>query len=1045
MPRVYNEDDQLETVGAEKARLGLVSGAYGTVPNSAYKVRAPDGELGEVDNDKLAQAIDSGFSLVDETTEPSLFKKALGVASTIGPTAAPRQLFQEAQAAWRGEPTAIGSALHGDFGQAANILGARQEAFTAGALTNIPGIQAATAKLAALGGGDEAQRATNDWWDAQLNAPGGEMGKMAGFGAGMAGGFGVGGIVGKAGTLAETGAGALLGASKAAPYVVPAAKLLAEGAAMGGADVANEALIRAGGNADELDHPQLSAQRALATVGGSAVMNLALGSALSGAAKGIGAGVKAAGKYLTPLEGQAAIEADLRHGADMGGNLEGVAELHRDLNASTPAGQKLRADVANAPARLGELATEAHGAVSEMMDSGDGLMFKGTSKARRSMVEQHTPEENASKVVASALDAYDGLIVRSAEMAATPGTTETQALTNKLQQIWRDKRRELVERIPAKLRGALEEPPVHEFNPANGKYEPLASEQARYDASREAWASLSKEEAAKLNGDVFENLNTTKQAASEYAHAAYPSAPYERTHPGAKLMSSLIDEHLTGTLTDADVWGQKAARSYAEVNKAASKYITARDAWNQGLATAVARGEKPVQDEAKYFALWRNENRLGGNILDERGENLVKTSGDLERAIAKHYNVADPVMAKNSAILQNSMAEGAKLLEATRISKEMNTRLAGVGNLEGRALPRRTFGMAEGFGAGAGTGATLGALIAGPVGAAVLGAAGGLVGGVGGGALGMWREAYTNPVRAAQFRGSIEARADLYAKDIAAGSKNAFKKWASGFSPEVRASRGATGSDLELNPIRQEQKRVAAGIEKMGASIAKANPRIISALGTRALRDKFIGAATVVERANANIAGTPHALNTTLGNGLDTAPQTAAALDAGLKSVVTYLNSKLPVQAAPALGQTTRIDAGVSKDDAEKFLRTFEAATNPASVIHDLAKGHVSREAVETVRALYPDLYTEMQDGITRHVESLKEPLPYKAQVLLGNLFGLDTAATNTPEFTARMQGAFMSDNQPQDGNGPGRGATRSTPSRTAEMTATPSQKLAVS
>lgn len=402
---------------------------------------------------------------------------------------------------------------------------------------------------------------------------------------------------------------------------------------------------------------------------------------------------------------------------------------------------------------------------------------------------------------------------------------------------------------------------------------------------------------------------------------------------------------------------------------------------------------------------------------------------------------------KHAAAIAEARANAKRLAELVRDHAEVGKMGASVGNVGARLLFRRNSGggiAAHAGGKLAGAAASMlpgGGIVRGAIemGGEVAMAKAGMKHGIA-------NEALSNVSAEVMQMAHIEAQAREAHMALDRGVDGFFKKMKlkaqEGYSPTVRALRGKS---VELAPNQQRAKEWGKRLEELGASIAKANPRAISALTTYIFRDKFIGAAAAVERASIGIDATPMALTSAVGSSLETAPQVAAAMDSGLKNIITFLSDKLPVKPAPKLGQMARIDAGVSKEDADKFLRYFDAATNPLGVLDDLSRGHVSREAVEALSALYPATYKEMQDGFTARIESIKEPLPYKAQVLLGNLFGLDTAATNTPQFTARMQGAFMSDNQPQDGNGPGRGATRSTPSRTAEMTATPSQKLAVS
>lgn len=576
---------------------------------------------------------------------------------------------------------------------------------------------------------------------------------------------------------------------------------------------------------------------------------------------------------------------------------------------------------------------------------------------------------------------------------------------------------------------------------------------------------------------------------------------WERRHgpPGDRLAKSLYVGNFARMMENGKFFGDAIGEATKDVNARTSKLIDALDDAHREFERKVM-GDWKV-DSAKVASRLSSERASGSTVLNAVIDNVGIHSNNMAEALMRHHET-DPRVAP----LVKDIADGAlelteardaarRLHEAEAIQKEVRRQIkespeslpSTLRNLAAESPEMAKIGarviaaeakLAQIRGAieahraltniytnakfeMASVGNVVKRSFPGRVAMGLLGieslpqAFGKLVGGELGMLGGMYLEARHDPIRAASFRARLDAYARSHVATVAELTDKAALSWlekgklakakfAAGFSPTARSvMASATSSPYsELTPIGEARRDFGNAVRKRGAALAKARPFPASAL-TASQRDLFLGAVNTVQRAAANADKAHGAVAAVLGDGASEAPQTLGALGAKLQEVVGFLESKIPPSQPAVLGQVTRDDAGVSRDDADKFLRYFEAAVSPTSVLESVASGQVSREGVETLQALYPTIYKDLQDDFTARIEALKEPLPYKAQVLLGTLFDLPTTPTLDPAFVQRVQGAYMSDNQPSEGMGPGRGAPRPVASHQAQETATPAQKLA--
>lgn len=144
------------------------------------------------------------------------------------------------------------------------------------------------------------------------------------------------------------------------------------------------------------------------------------------------------------------------------------------------------------------------------------------------------------------------------------------------------------------------------------------------------------------------------------------------------------------------------------------------------------------------------------------------------------------------------------------------------------------------------------------------------------------------------------------------------------------------------------------------------------------------------------------------------APETSAAFQRTALTATAYLAQQIPAghkdfRSLQPQFQTPR----VSDSEEYRFNRVFDAVHDPTTVLESMAKGRVSHDQVEAVKAVYPKLFAEMQTKVVEHLHSMKAPLAYDKRVQLGILLDVPTDATLDPDFIKTMQANFAG----EDGN----------------------------
>lgn len=180
-------------------------------------------------------------------------------------------------------------------------------------------------------------------------------------------------------------------------------------------------------------------------------------------------------------------------------------------------------------------------------------------------------------------------------------------------------------------------------------------------------------------------------------------------------------------------------------------------------------------------------------------------------------------------------------------------------------------------------------------------------------------------------------------------------------------------------------------------------------------------------------------------------PDFVRAVEDAVLRKLSYLQRHAPSPPAPSV--LGRRQWSPSRSEIASFARRIQAAEDPVSVLEDLADGTVSREAAETLREVYPEIFAEVQTRLIERATELEESVPYKRRLQISSLFDVPLDDSLKPENLHHYQellSALNRSSQPQtvtvSAPAQGSGPVQPTPSVAnkpdlAAMTMTPEQK----
>lgn len=145
----------------------------------------------------------------------------------------------------------------------------------------------------------------------------------------------------------------------------------------------------------------------------------------------------------------------------------------------------------------------------------------------------------------------------------------------------------------------------------------------------------------------------------------------------------------------------------------------------------------------------------------------------------------------------------------------------------------------------------------------------------------------------------------------------------------------------------------------------------------------------------------------------EVAPDTAQSMRESLLNALSFLDSKLPRDPSSNPGLFKR-PWQPSTLELAKFERYLAAVENPMSVIEDFESGTLTREGVEALQSVYPDLYARIVEKTTIAIQKNPE-LPYDKRLQAGVLLGIDADSSLIGTNIAALQQTFTDLEQQQN------------------------------
>jgi hypothetical protein len=215
--------------------------------------------------------------------------------------------------------------------------------------------------------------------------------------------------------------------------------------------------------------------------------------------------------------------------------------------------------------------------------------------------------------------------------------------------------------------------------------------------------------------------------------------------------------------------------------------------------------------------------------------------------------------------------------------------------------------------------------------------------------------------------------------------------------------------------------------------------------GTSALRDEK--RTTIRERAPL-LANSPDALEEALGNSMldvgDVAPGLAAKMHEKLQAAAAYLSSVAPVPYEAPFAAEPLLDPVQERD----FDDAIAAVVDPIGVLEGMPSGTVNAKHVEAIKAVYPEIYLDVQRQIMDEVllaQAERRPMPLDMRSQLGILFDVQADVGLMPGMIAELAKIHASEPEQPEGPAPQkpRQARATTMKGLVSKTETVSQRLA--
>lgn len=134
------------------------------------------------------------------------------------------------------------------------------------------------------------------------------------------------------------------------------------------------------------------------------------------------------------------------------------------------------------------------------------------------------------------------------------------------------------------------------------------------------------------------------------------------------------------------------------------------------------------------------------------------------------------------------------------------------------------------------------------------------------------------------------------------------------------------------------------------------------------------------------------------------APESAAAIQTTAIRGIQFLSSKMPKNESDSLFP---VAYRPSDYEISRFMKYKSTVDDPMSVLGSLKDNNVTVEQIETLNAVYPELYNAMRMQVMEKAVSLKSPPSYQKQLALSMFLGVDVDSSLSPHMIQANQASF--------------------------------------
>lgn len=135
------------------------------------------------------------------------------------------------------------------------------------------------------------------------------------------------------------------------------------------------------------------------------------------------------------------------------------------------------------------------------------------------------------------------------------------------------------------------------------------------------------------------------------------------------------------------------------------------------------------------------------------------------------------------------------------------------------------------------------------------------------------------------------------------------------------------------------------------------------------------------------------------------APNTSSALSQTTLRAVMYLAANKPNVMVNSSMVPGKDKPFISEQDRQEYSDRLDGIRDPMLMIKDLEEhGYTSKVMVDTVKAVYPKLFQQIETEWMKAAQTQKKEIPYAKKIQMSVLFGVPYDTTMSPEFLDALQ-----------------------------------------